>query len=71
MVNTISTNPTITSHLNSLNIKKRGTTTYDIGNPSPGSEQALKCGGVEPVNGITAKNKLTYSIRKHVKGILK
>ena len=25
---------------------------YDVGNPGPGLGQALKCGGVEPVNGI-------------------
>jgi len=26
--------------------------TYDVGNTSPGSGQAQKCGGVKPVNGI-------------------
>ena len=47
---TISTRQTITSYLNSLNIKK--TTTYDIRNPSPGLGQAQKCGGVKLVNEI-------------------
>ena len=42
---------TITSHLNSLNIKKK-TMTYDVGNPGPGLGQAQKCGRVKPVNGI-------------------
>jgi hypothetical protein len=34
----ISTKQTITSHLNSLNIKK--TITYNVGNPGPGFGQA-------------------------------
>jgi len=34
----ISTTRTSTSHLNSLSIK---TTTYDVGNPSPGSPTAI------------------------------
>jgi hypothetical protein len=28
-------------------------TTYDVGNPGPGFGQALTCGGVKSVNGIT------------------
>ena len=45
----ISTKQTITSHLNSLNTKKkRGITTYDIGNPDPGLGHTQKCGGVKP-----------------------
>ena len=28
------------------------TTTYDVGNPSPGLRQAQKCGWVKPINGI-------------------
>jgi hypothetical protein len=39
-----------TSHLNSLNTKM--TTTYDIGNPDPGLEQAQICGVIKPVNVI-------------------
>ena len=27
--------------------------TYDIGNPGPGLGEAQKCGGVEPVNGVS------------------
>ena len=41
----ISTKCTITSHLNSLNIKKNPATD-GVGNPVPGLEQAQKCGGV-------------------------
>ena len=41
----------ITSHLHSLNTKKK-TMTYDVGNAGPGLEQAQKCGRVRPVNGI-------------------
>ena len=41
----------IISHLNSLNIKKK-ITTYDVGNPAPGFEQAQQCGRVKPVNRI-------------------
>lgn len=40
---TMSTKPTITSHLHLLN------TTYDVGNPSTGWQQARKWGGVKPV----------------------
>jgi len=32
--------------------KKRGITTYDVVNPGPGLGQALKYGGVKPINGI-------------------
>jgi hypothetical protein len=42
------TKRTITSHLNSLDIKK----TFDVGNPHPGLTQTHKCGGVKPVNEI-------------------
>ena len=42
---------TITSQLNSLNIKK--TTTNYIGNPGLGLGQAQACGRVKPVHGIT------------------
>jgi hypothetical protein len=41
----------ITSHLHSLNTKKK-TMTYDVGNPGPGLGQTQKCGRVRPVNGI-------------------
>jgi hypothetical protein len=37
-----STKRTMTSHLNSLTLKK--TTTYDVGNPDPGFGQAHNCG---------------------------
>jgi len=36
----ISTKRTITSHLNSLSTKEGRTTTYNVGNPSPGLGQA-------------------------------
>ena len=48
----ISTERTITSHLNSLNTKIRKTMTYDIGNTGLGYGQAQKCGWVTPVNVI-------------------
>jgi hypothetical protein len=41
---TISTKQTITSHLNSMNIKK--TMTYEVGYPGPGLGQAQKYGRV-------------------------
>jgi hypothetical protein len=47
IIHPISTKRTITSP---LNIEKL--TTYDVGNPSAGLEQAQKCGRVKPVNGI-------------------
>jgi hypothetical protein len=31
-------------------LKQKKTTTYDIGNPSPGLGQEQKCGRVKPVN---------------------
>ena len=37
--------PQVTEH-------RQNTTTYDVGNQGPGLGRALKCGGVEPVNGI-------------------
>jgi hypothetical protein len=43
----ISTKPANTSHLNSLNTKKK-TTTDDVGNTSPSLGQAQKCGRVKP-----------------------
>ena len=46
----ISTKWPITSHHSSSNIKKK-TSTYNVGNPSPGLWQAQKYGGVKPVNG--------------------
>ena len=45
---TISTTWTISSHLNSMNI--RMIMTYDVGNPGIGLGQAQKCGGVKQVN---------------------
>ena len=36
----------------SLEIKKKDTTTYDVGNPVPGLGQANKYGGVKPANWI-------------------
>jgi hypothetical protein len=47
----ISIKRTITSHLNSLNTKKK-TIAYDIGNPGPGLIQGQKCGRIKQVNRI-------------------
>ena len=46
----ISTKRTITSHLNSLKMKK--TMTYDDRNPGPGFRQAQTYCGAKPVNEI-------------------
>ena len=46
----ISTNGTITSPFNSLNIKK--TTRNNVTNPGSGFRQTQQYGGVKPVNGI-------------------
>ena len=32
---------------------EKKTTTYDVGNPGPGLEQAQKCGRIKPINGIS------------------
>jgi hypothetical protein len=40
----------MTSHFKPLNITK--TTTYDVGNPGLGFEQAQKCGRVKLIYGI-------------------
>jgi len=47
----VSTARTITSDLHSLNTAK--TTTYDVGDPGSGLEQAQTCGGVKPINAFT------------------
>ena len=36
------------NHLSPEHTKKRGITTYDIGNPDPGLGHTQKCGGVKP-----------------------
>jgi hypothetical protein len=43
-----------TSHLNSLNTKKRNNT-YNVGNLGPDLGQEQKFGGVKPVNGILSQ----------------
>jgi hypothetical protein len=58
----ISTTTTITSNLNSLNIKK--TTTYDVGNQCPGLGQA--CVGINPVNGIPTHLQLIIGSSKAI-----
>ena len=50
---------TITSHLKSLNIKKKKTMTYDIGNSGPDLGQAQKCGGVKMVK-VTLQHNCTF-----------
>jgi hypothetical protein len=47
----LSAKRTITSHLNSLNIKK--TTAYDVGIPGSGLGQAQKYGRIKPVNRVS------------------
>jgi hypothetical protein len=47
-ITSISTKQTITFHLHSLNTN----TTHDAENPGSALEQAQKCAGVKPVNGI-------------------
>ena len=42
---------TTTPHLHSIKTKK-GTTTYDVRNPSHGLGRVQKYGGVKPVNGL-------------------
>lgn len=49
-ISSISTKQSITSQLTKH--KKIKTRTYDVRNPDPDLEQAQKCGGFEPVNGI-------------------
>jgi hypothetical protein len=46
-----------TSHLNSLNTKKRNNT-YNVGNIGPDLGQEQKFGGVKPVNVILAQPSL-------------
>ena len=37
-------------HLSPQHTEQNKTTTYDIGNPSPGLAQVQKCGRVQPVS---------------------
>jgi hypothetical protein len=39
-------------HLSPQHTEQNKTTTYDIGNPSPGLAQVQKCGRVQPVKGV-------------------
>jgi hypothetical protein len=57
----ISTKQTTSSYLKSFNTKAK-TMTYDVGNPSPGLEQALKCDRVQAVNGISINPPLIISV---------
>ena len=64
----ISTKQAITSHLNSLYIKK--TKTCEVGNPDPDLEQAHTCGSIKPLHGMPTLPSSYWNLQQQCKEIL-
>ena len=67
----MSTKRTSISHLNSVSIHIKQTTTYASGKPDPGFRQAHKCGREKPLNGVQTLPSCYYVSRKVFEWLMK